>query len=163
MVTTISSFCFASLSSFFILIAIFGSTNAGKYLPNWDSIDQRPLPAWYDESKIGIFIHWGVFSVPSYGSEWFWRNWHDGQSGYVEFMKKNYRPDFTYADFARDFTCEFFNATQWVDTFKASGAKYVCFFLLRRLNLFSNGSITWSSLIRLDIVTFISPEQRPFV
>ncbi|CAG2168204.1 unnamed protein product [Oppiella nova] len=43
-----------------------------NYAPNWDSIDKRPLPSWYDESKIGIFIHWGVFSVPSFGNEWFW-------------------------------------------------------------------------------------------
>ncbi len=42
-----------------------------QYIANWTSIDSRPLPAWYDESKIGIFIHWGVFSVPSIGSEWY--------------------------------------------------------------------------------------------
>lgn len=45
-----------------------------RYLPNWDSLDTRPLPAWYDQVKFGIFIHWGVFSVPSFG-EWFWYNW----------------------------------------------------------------------------------------
>jgi alpha-L-fucosidase len=42
-----------------------------QYTPDWTSIDSRPLPAWYDESKIGIFIHWGVFSVPSIASEWY--------------------------------------------------------------------------------------------
>ena len=41
-----------------------------QYTPDWTSIDSRPLPAWYDESKVGIFIHWGVFSVPSFSSEW---------------------------------------------------------------------------------------------
>ena len=46
-----------------------------RYEPTWDSLDSRPLPSWYDEAKIGIFIHWGVFSVPSFGSEWFWMNW----------------------------------------------------------------------------------------
>lgn len=46
-----------------------------RYTPNWDSLDSRPLPTWYDEAKFGIFIHWGVFSVPSFGSEWFWINW----------------------------------------------------------------------------------------
>lgn len=43
-----------------------------QYQPNWDSIDSRPIPEWFDQAKLGIFIHWGVFSVPSYGSEWFW-------------------------------------------------------------------------------------------
>lgn len=41
-----------------------------QYEPDWTSLDKRPLPAWYDESKVGIFIHWGVFSVPSFNSEW---------------------------------------------------------------------------------------------
>lgn len=45
---------------------------AAKYEPNWKSIDSRPLPDWYDQAKFGIFIHWGVFSVPGFGSEWFW-------------------------------------------------------------------------------------------
>jgi len=49
--------------------------NVTRYTPTWDSLDSRPLPQWYDEAKIGIFIHWGVFSVPSFGSEWFWNNW----------------------------------------------------------------------------------------
>ena len=37
-----------------------------RYQPTWESIDQRPSPAWYTDSKFGIFIHWGVYSVPSY-------------------------------------------------------------------------------------------------
>lgn len=45
-----------------------------KYTPDWPSLDSRPLPKWYDEAKIGIFIHWGVFSVPAMG-EWFWESW----------------------------------------------------------------------------------------
>ncbi len=40
--------------------------NVTKYTPDWDSLDKRPLPEWYDNVKVGIFIHWGVFSVPSY-------------------------------------------------------------------------------------------------
>lgn len=50
-------------------------TEINHYSPTWDSLDSRPLPTWYDDAKIGIFIHWGVFSVPSFGSEWFWNNW----------------------------------------------------------------------------------------
>ncbi len=42
-----------------------------QYTPDWTSLDKRPLPTWYDESKIGIFIHWGVFSVPSISTEWY--------------------------------------------------------------------------------------------
>ena len=46
-----------------------------KYLPTWESLDQRPLPLWYDRDKVGIFIHWGVFSVPAFVNEWFWWSW----------------------------------------------------------------------------------------
>ncbi|KAL5013416.1 hypothetical protein ScPMuIL_007686 [Solemya velum] len=97
-----------------------------RYDPNWGSLDKRPLPQWYDEAKLGIFIHWGVFSVPSFSSEWFWWDWQGKPlPGVVAFMEKNYRPGFTYADFAEDFTTEFFNPDRWADLFAAAGAKYV--------------------------------------
>lgn len=53
-------------------------TEENKYLPEWDSLDTRPLPEWYDKAKIGIFLHWGVYCVPGFGSEWFWYNWRHG-------------------------------------------------------------------------------------
>lgn len=98
---------------------------AVKYQPDWQSLDARPLPPWYDEAKIGIFIHWGVFSVPSFGSEWFWRNWKISKPGspYRKFMEKNYKPGFTYADFGPQFTAELFDPDQWADLFKKAGAK----------------------------------------
>lgn len=46
-----------------------------KYSPKWPSLDSRPLPEWFDRAKIGIFLHWGLYSVPGFGSEWFWSNW----------------------------------------------------------------------------------------
>ncbi|XP_064081743.1 alpha-L-fucosidase-like isoform X2 [Macrobrachium nipponense] len=102
-----------------------GAVHAG-YTPDWESLDTRPLPPWYDSVKIGIFIHWGVFSVPSFGGEWFWDHWQGSHSEkYVEFMEKNYRPGFTYADFAPQFTCEFYNPERWVEVFNASGARYI--------------------------------------
>ncbi|XP_029669407.1 alpha-L-fucosidase isoform X3 [Formica exsecta] len=102
-------------------------TKASKFVPTWSSLDNRPLPSWYDEAKFGIFIHWGVFSVPSFGSEWFWNNWKEeiASTKYHDFMRQRYPPNFTYQDFARDFTAEFFNASEWAELFKASGAKYV--------------------------------------
>uniref|UniRef100_A0A7G3ACN5 Putative alpha-L-fucosidase n=1 Tax=Lutzomyia longipalpis TaxID=7200 RepID=A0A7G3ACN5_LUTLO len=100
-------------------------TEGEKYQPTWESLDTRPLPAWYDEAKVGIFLHWGVYSVPSFGSEWFWKNWKDNKKDYVEYMTKNYKPGFTYQEFARDFTAEHFNPKQWAKLFEKSGAKYV--------------------------------------
>ncbi|KAK7004991.1 alpha-L-fucosidase [Biomphalaria glabrata] len=98
-----------------------------RYEPNWKSIDSRPIPQWYDDAKIGIFLHWGVFSVPSYAGAWFWYWWQgpEPRPEIIEFMKKNYPPGFTYADFAPMFTAEFYNPDVWADIFKSSGAKYI--------------------------------------
>ncbi|OQR66410.1 plasma alpha-L-fucosidase-like [Tropilaelaps mercedesae] len=98
-----------------------------RFTPDWNSLDTRVPPEWYDEAKIGIFIHWGVFSVPAYVSEWFWWYWQGDspKTEVVRFMKTNYPPKWTYADFARDFTAEFFDADEWAQLFKASGARYV--------------------------------------
>ncbi|KAK4008240.1 hypothetical protein OUZ56_013389 [Daphnia magna] len=94
------------------------------FTPDWNSLDTRELPTWYDQAKFGIFIHWGVFSVPSFG-EWFWYNWREGSPSYVEFMQKNYPPNFTYAGFAEQFRAEFFDPDLWAEILKSSGAKYV--------------------------------------
>lgn len=98
------------------------------YTPDWESLDQRPLPSWYDEAKIGIFLHWGVFSVPSYGSEWFWWQWKGDPALYpnvVDYMKQQYAPNFSYEQFAAQFRAEFFNPPHWAEVFEDSGAKYV--------------------------------------
>ncbi|KAL3123779.1 hypothetical protein niasHT_009992 [Heterodera trifolii] len=72
------------------------------YKPNWDSIDSRPLPNWYDEAKFGIFSHWGVYSVPAFGSEWFWWYWKGQRDAKFErFVQKHYPNGTTYADFAK--------------------------------------------------------------
>ena len=102
-----------------------GSASGVRYQPNWESLDKRPLPRWYDEAKFGIFLHWGVFSVPSYVGAWFWYWWKGPRPmlSIVEFMKENYPPDFTYADFAPQFTTEFFEPHKWAEIFNASGAR----------------------------------------
>ena len=113
-----------------LLSAIFflslSSLVSSQYQPTWESLDARPLPPWYDEAKFGIFMHWGVYSVPSFGSEWFWYNWKGRQNPkYVEFMKKNYPPTFEYTDFAPMFKAEFFDPVAWAKLLTQSGARYV--------------------------------------
>ena len=97
---------------------------ATRYEANWDSLDTRPLPTWFDEAKFGIFISWGLFAVPAYGDEWFWYKWKTGKSAdLVKFMEDNYPPNFTYEDFAPMFKAELFDPDQWADIIEASGAK----------------------------------------
>lgn len=99
------------------------------YEPTWESLDSRPLPQWYDDVKLGIIIHWGVYSVPSFSSsghiaEWFWWDWMQLKNPVLsQFMEDNYPPGFSYADFAPMFRAELFNPDEWVDIFESSGAK----------------------------------------
>jgi len=116
---------FVSIVSWILVISV---VCAKRYEPNWESLDTRPLPKWFDEAKIGIYIHWGVFSVPSFGigPAWFWNRWKIQKvPATLEFLKKNYRPNWTYADFAPQFTAEFYDPDFWADLFKDSGAKYI--------------------------------------
>ena len=112
------------LHSFLLIWLISLGLLLAKYTTDWKSLDSRPLPSWYDEAKIGVFIHWGVFAVPGLAN-WFWYKWKTGDKEIIEFMKKNYPPDFQYADFAPMFRAEFFNPDQWADIFQASGARWL--------------------------------------
>lgn len=99
-----------------------------RYQPDWASLDSRPLPSWYDEAKVGVFVHWSIFSVPAFGSEWFlnsWKNLKDPR--FVRFMDETYGPDFRYDDFAPMFTAELYDPDAWAKMFKAAGAHYVVF------------------------------------
>lgn len=72
---------------------------------SWEQLQARPYPQWFSDAKLGIFIHWGVYSVPSYGgaesyAEWFLLGLRSGNKDRVDFVKKNYGENFTYRDFA---------------------------------------------------------------
>jgi alpha-L-fucosidase len=78
-----------------LLVASIAPAIVLAYEPTWESLDARPLPQWYADAKIGIFIHWGVFSVPSYGSEWFWYNWQGKKSpDIIDFLQKTEKQNF---------------------------------------------------------------------
>src|SRR3954465_4210431 len=103
-----------------------------RYQPRWESLDRRPTPQWFLDDKFGIFIHWGVYSVPSWGaprsySEWYWKYMSDRKDDNVwwQFHKRNYGPTFEYQDFAPRFRAELFDPDQWAQVFHRSGARYV--------------------------------------
>jgi alpha-L-fucosidase len=123
-----------------IIGIIFSLTAVGQtYQPNWASIDSRPVPGWFEDAKFGIFIHWGVYSVPAYAptqasvyekyAEWYWWRLLDPKaethSYFKAYHEKHYGKDFTYPDFARHFKAELFDPAQWAAVFKQSGARYV--------------------------------------
>ncbi|MGN7311370.1 alpha-L-fucosidase [Alkalicoccobacillus gibsonii] len=100
---------------------------AGPYQDNWDSLSRYKLADWYQKAKFGIFIHWGVYSVPAFGSEWYSRNMYIQGSKEYEHHIKTYGPhkEFGYKDFIPQFKAEKFNSEEWATLFEKAGAKYV--------------------------------------
>lgn len=102
-----------------------------KVEPIWESIKERGYPQWFNNAKLGIFIHWGLYSVPAYTgkegySEWSYKGWRDNPKGAtVQFSKNVYGKDFEYKDFRDLFKAELFDPQQWAELFKDAGAKYV--------------------------------------
>lgn len=101
--------------------------DGGKYKADWSSLSGHKIPDWYYQSKFGIFIHWGVYSVPAYACEWYPRWMYNPASHEYEFHKKTFGDPktFGYKDFIPMFKGESFDADQWVDLFKRAGAKYI--------------------------------------
>lgn len=99
----------------------------GKYKADWASLCNHPTPKWYHDAKFGIFIHWGVYSVPAFGNEWYSRNMYDRNTREFKYHSKTYgkHKDFGYKDFIPMFKAEHFNPSQWAALFKKSGARYV--------------------------------------
>lgn len=98
----------------------------GKYKDTWDSLMGRQMPSWMQKGKFGIFIHWGVYSVPSFGSEWYSRNMYIQGSPEYEHHIKTYgaHTQFGYKDFIPMFKAKKFNPEEWVQLFLQAGAKY---------------------------------------
>ncbi len=99
----------------------------GKYKDTWESLSQYRVPDWYKDSKFGIFIHWGVYSVPAFGSEWYSRNMYIQGSWEYKHHIETYgaHKDFGYKDFIPMFKAEKFSADEWCDLFKQAGAQYI--------------------------------------
>lgn len=103
------------------------TVSRGPYSADWDSLQGYRVPGWYREMKFGIFIHWGVYSVPAYGSEWYSRNMYLKGDKCYEHHLETYgaHRDFGYKDFIPMFRGERFDADEWAELFAAAGAKYV--------------------------------------
>ncbi len=102
----------------------------GPYRPTWESLDSRPNPKWYEEAKFGIFIHWGVYSVPAWGAkgeyaEWYWHEMADKNGPTWKFHVQTYGENFKYQDFVPGFTAKLFDPERWAKLFARSGARYV--------------------------------------
>jgi alpha-L-fucosidase len=122
-----SSLVFSTL--FFAFYFLLCQNLFAQYKPTWESLDTRPVPQWWSNGKFGIFIHWGVYSVPGYSkkgeyAEWYENGLRSGDSARIKYQKENFG-DRHYYDLVNDFHAELFNPDEWAKLIEASGAKYV--------------------------------------
>lgn len=99
----------------------------GPYTDTWESLCTHQTPTWYKNDKFGIFIHWGLYSVPAFGNEWYARFVYGKYSAPYNYHVKKYGnlKDFGYKDFIPLFKAEKWDPKAWADLFKESGAKFV--------------------------------------
>ena len=119
---------FFSFSAILMLLVSSPALHAQeKYQATWESLKTYQIPDWFRDAKFGIFIHWGVYSVPAFGSEWYPRNMYEQGSKEFKHHIETYGPQkkFGYKDFIPMFKAEKFDPAAWVTLFKKAGAKYV--------------------------------------
>ncbi len=99
----------------------------GPYQDTWESLSRYTVPEWYKNAKFGIFIHWGIYSVPAFGSEWYSRNMYVKDSPEYKHHVETYgkHKDFGYKDFIPMFTADKFDPDAWAELFAEAGARYV--------------------------------------
>ncbi|NQU87209.1 MAG: alpha-L-fucosidase [Mariniphaga sp.] len=98
-----------------------------KYEPTWESLAQHnEEPQWFQDAKFGIYFHWGVYSVPAFGSEWYPRsvNYEGGSEYKYHVEKYGNLSKFGYHDFVPMFKAENFDAKEWADLFAKAGARF---------------------------------------
>ena len=99
----------------------------GPYSDSWQSLSEFPQPKWFNKLKLGIFIHWGVYSVPAFDNEWYPRNMYIQGSKAYEHHIATYGPqkEFGYKKFIPMFKAEKFDPKAWAKLFAETGARYV--------------------------------------
>jgi alpha-L-fucosidase len=131
----------------FLLISPAHSQQPSTYQPSIASLDRHPLPDWYADAKLGIFIHWGLYSVPGWAplvhpshdfssqdyilnnpyAEWYFNSMRIDGSPTQKYHRETYGPDYDYYNFAPIFNAEIkkWNPDTWAEIFRVAGARYV--------------------------------------
>ena len=101
--------------------------DGGPFQDTWGSLAGYEVPTWYKDGKLGIFVHWGAYSVPAFGNEWYPRNMYVEGSPEFEHHRKVYgdQKDFGYKDLVERFKAEHFDPAAWAGLFRRAGAQFV--------------------------------------
>lgn len=118
----------------------FESVDEPDYEPNVESLSKHETPRWFNDAKLGFFIHWGPYSVPAYApagggardgsdvySEWYWYEMSQPGSPTYEHHAQTYGEDVPYDAFIEQWQAEQFDPREWLDLFVEGGAEYFVF------------------------------------
>ncbi|WP_326812682.1 alpha-L-fucosidase [Streptomyces scopuliridis] len=100
------------------------------FRPTDDSLNTHQAPYWFQDAKFGVFIHWGVYSVPAWApvgvqyAEWYWSQMQDPNNPTHAYHRQTYGESFAYDDFIPRFRAERFDPRSWVELFRDAGAQY---------------------------------------
>lgn len=133
-------FSFTNILNFKLFIVLFvcslgyaqnNSKSSNKsieaYTEDWESLGKHnEAPEWFKDAKLGIYFHWGLYSVPAFDNEWYPRHMHFKEHKVYKHHVENYGEpsEFGYHDFAPMFKAEHFNPEQWADLFQKAGAQF---------------------------------------
>jgi alpha-L-fucosidase len=98
-----------------------------KFEPTFESLSKHEAaPEWFTDAKLGIYFHWGPYSVPAYGSAWYPHNMYKDNGNIRKHHEKTYGSiyEFGYEDFIPMFKAEQFDPEDWADLFQMAGAKF---------------------------------------
>ena len=101
---------------------------AKTYEPIWASLENHRTPKWLRDDKFGIYTHWGIYSVPACGpnGSWYAHNIYRPGNNQAEYHEKTFGPvsEFGYKDLIPQFKAEKFDADEWAEIFRSSGARF---------------------------------------
>lgn len=103
-----------------------GATTAVRYEPSWESLTAHEVPEWLLDAKLGMYAHWGVYSVPAHGNEWYAKRMYDPQDEVFGWHRKTFGPqaEFGYKELIPRFKAEKFDPQGWAELVARSGARY---------------------------------------
>ena len=101
-----------------------------SYKKDWKALSKdysyNSDPEWLKDAKFGIYLHWGVYSIPAYSYEWYSRHMFMESRKEYQYHKQHFGDpkEFGYDKLVPLFTAEHYNAREWVDLFQRAGAKF---------------------------------------
>ena len=131
---------------FLAVLVASSSTTAKQFDSTWESLNSHEVPEWLQDAKFGIYAHWGLYSVPAFGNEWYAKRMYDkgAKRSYYDHHVKTYGSpaEFGNKDFAPLFKAEKYDPDEWADIIQQSGAKYAGFAVVHH-----DGFLLWDSAV----------------